>query len=418
MPSIRCRRTRPAFASCGRASASSRCWWAWRCWSVRCPAAAIFSSRFPGCAARAPAASEWRQRPSGLPNGALGGGTGAEVAQAGGKPVMLDFYADWCVSCKEMERFTFTDPAVRSRMDRMLLLKADVTANTADDAALLKRFDLFGPPGTIFFDRAGQELPKRVIGFQPAEQFSATLDAALRAGREQVWADRPVRRGGRGCADGRPIPPSLDKTGCRTASRRCCRPLIGCAARPGRPSRSGSTSGAARCWWSTSGRPGARLAARRSRRSSGCRTSSVPRDCKSSASPSISRQGRPYAAEMRINYPVLVGDLEAIDLARQAGNRLGGLPYHGHPGSQRERRQNRARRRQSGKAGANRPATALAAFLRSSRAFAVNLQQFVQVGSRASGNLPISPRHASWRHAAMMPASISSNSLKIWTTCR
>jgi thiol:disulfide interchange protein DsbD len=102
-----------------------------------------------------------------------------KLAQARGRPVMLDFYADWCVSCKEMERFTFTDPGVRARMERMLLLKADVTANTPEDAALLARFGLFGPPGTIFFDAAGNQLARRVIGFQPAEQFAASLDAAL-----------------------------------------------------------------------------------------------------------------------------------------------------------------------------------------------------------------------------------------------
>jgi thiol:disulfide interchange protein DsbD len=102
------------------------------------------------------------------------------LAQTGGRPVMLDFYADWCVSCKEMERFTFSDPAVRARMDRMLLLKADVTANSADDAALLKRFGLFGPPGTIFFDPQGRELAgTRVIGFQPAGRFAGALDAVL-----------------------------------------------------------------------------------------------------------------------------------------------------------------------------------------------------------------------------------------------
>ena len=73
--------------------------------------------------------------------------------KAAGRPVILDFYADWCVSCKEMERFTFTEPAVQKKLAGALLLKADVTANNAQDRELLKRFHLFGPPGTIFFDR-------------------------------------------------------------------------------------------------------------------------------------------------------------------------------------------------------------------------------------------------------------------------
>jgi thiol:disulfide interchange protein DsbD len=101
------------------------------------------------------------------------------LLQAPGRPVMLDFYADWCVSCKEMERFTFSDPAVAEKMSRALLLKADVTANNNDDRALLKRFHLFGPPGTIFFDAQGRELDGvRVIGFQNAERFSGTLRSA------------------------------------------------------------------------------------------------------------------------------------------------------------------------------------------------------------------------------------------------
>lgn len=102
----------------------------------------------------------------------------AALATAG-RPVMLDFYADWCVSCKEMERFTFTDPAVRQRLAGALLLKADVTANTPADRELLKRFKLFGPPGSIFFDAQGQELTGvRVIGFQNAERFLSSLSAA------------------------------------------------------------------------------------------------------------------------------------------------------------------------------------------------------------------------------------------------
>lgn len=103
-----------------------------------------------------------------------------EIKNAGGKTVMLDFYADWCVSCKEMERFTFTDAQVQARLARMVKLQADVTVNTPDHAVLLKHFRLFGPPGIVFFDREGREIPGlRVIGFQPAAKFAAVLDQAL-----------------------------------------------------------------------------------------------------------------------------------------------------------------------------------------------------------------------------------------------
>jgi thiol:disulfide interchange protein DsbD len=103
-----------------------------------------------------------------------------EVRNASGKTVMLDFYADWCVSCKEMERFTFTDAQVQARLANMVKLQVDVTANTPDHAALLKRFRLFGPPGIVFFDREGKEIPGlRVIGFQAAAKFAAVLDQAL-----------------------------------------------------------------------------------------------------------------------------------------------------------------------------------------------------------------------------------------------
>jgi thiol:disulfide interchange protein DsbD len=95
------------------------------------------------------------------------------------RPVMLDFYADWCVSCKEMERYTFADRAVQDRLAGFTLLKADVTANTADDKALLARFGLFGPPGIVFFTPGGQEIPGlRVVGFQEAASFLRTLDKA------------------------------------------------------------------------------------------------------------------------------------------------------------------------------------------------------------------------------------------------
>ena len=102
------------------------------------------------------------------------------IGAAAGRTVMLDFYADWCVSCKEMERFTFGDERVKARFRDMVLLQADVTANNADHAALLKRFRLFGPPGIVFFDREGREIRGlRVIGFHPPGRFVTVLDQAL-----------------------------------------------------------------------------------------------------------------------------------------------------------------------------------------------------------------------------------------------
>ncbi len=103
-----------------------------------------------------------------------------QAANAQGRPVMLDFYADWCVSCKEMERYTFADPTVRSIMEQGLLLQADVTANDDDDKALLKRFNLFGPPSILFFGLDGQEKPAyRVVGFMNAEDFSRHIAQAF-----------------------------------------------------------------------------------------------------------------------------------------------------------------------------------------------------------------------------------------------
>ncbi len=103
------------------------------------------------------------------------------IKAANGKPVLLDFYADWCVSCKEMERFTFTDEKVRQRLAGMVKVQADVTANSSEHQALLKRFHLFGPPGIVFFDKNGNEINGlRVIGFQSAEKFSGVLDEVLK----------------------------------------------------------------------------------------------------------------------------------------------------------------------------------------------------------------------------------------------
>lgn len=93
---------------------------------------------------------------------------------AAGKPVMLDFYADWCVSCKEYERFTFRDDQVREKLAGLEKIQVDVTENNADDKALLRRFGLFGPPGIVFFDARGRE-QHRVIGYLAAPEFLQRL---------------------------------------------------------------------------------------------------------------------------------------------------------------------------------------------------------------------------------------------------
>ena len=104
------------------------------------------------------------------------------AAAAAGRPVMLDFYADWCVSCKEMERYTFTDAAVQQALADAVLLKADVTANDEADQALLKRFGLFGPPTIAFWGADGTERKQyRVVGFMKAAEFAAVARQATGA---------------------------------------------------------------------------------------------------------------------------------------------------------------------------------------------------------------------------------------------
>ncbi len=127
--------------------------------------------------------------PAGAPQGvqfkAVKGPAGLDreltAARSGGRPVLLDFYADWCVSCKEMERYTFSDAAVAAEMARFVLLKADVTANDAEDQALMQgRFGIPGPPAMLFFDAQGQERrDRRIVGFMPAAEFTAHLRGLL-----------------------------------------------------------------------------------------------------------------------------------------------------------------------------------------------------------------------------------------------
>ncbi len=100
------------------------------------------------------------------------------AAQAAGKPLLFDFYADWCVSCKEMDKYTFTEPAVQAALDGFVLLKADVTANDAVDQALMQRFKIIGPPATLFFADGVERRELRLIGFEQAAPFVARVQRA------------------------------------------------------------------------------------------------------------------------------------------------------------------------------------------------------------------------------------------------
>ena len=104
------------------------------------------------------------------------------AARAANRSVLLDFSADWCTSCKEMERYTFTDPQVQAALSNTVLLRADVTANNADDQALLKHFGIFGPPTIAFYGLDGRERPDyRVVGYMKAQAFAERTRAALHA---------------------------------------------------------------------------------------------------------------------------------------------------------------------------------------------------------------------------------------------
>jgi thiol:disulfide interchange protein DsbD len=102
------------------------------------------------------------------------------AAKAAGKSVMLDFYADWCVSCKEMEHKTFTQTEVQTALTNTVLIQADVTANDDEDQALLKHFEIFGPPTIAFYGTDGEEKRNfRVVGFMEAAEFAAVVRQAV-----------------------------------------------------------------------------------------------------------------------------------------------------------------------------------------------------------------------------------------------
>jgi thiol:disulfide interchange protein DsbD len=104
------------------------------------------------------------------------------AASAAGKPVMLDFYADWCTSCKEMEKYTFSDQGVRAALANAVLLHADVTKNDSSDQALLQHFGIFGPPTIAFYGADGQERRNfRVVGYMKAADFATLARQALGA---------------------------------------------------------------------------------------------------------------------------------------------------------------------------------------------------------------------------------------------
>ncbi len=132
-----------------------------------------------GALRMAAGASEGAEAPSLFKKVANAAELDSAIASAGGKPVLFDFYADWCVECKRMEKYTFTEPAVRQRMGDFVTLKIDVTDQTEADRALQQRFGIVGPPATLVFDCKGQEKrPLRLVGFEEGAEFVKRLERA------------------------------------------------------------------------------------------------------------------------------------------------------------------------------------------------------------------------------------------------
>ena len=104
-------------------------------------------------------------------------------AQKAGRPLMLDFYADWCVACKEMEKYTFPEPGVHQALEGFVLLKADVTANDEIDQALMKRLGIIGPPMTLYYAHGAERRDLRLVGFEKAAEFAQRASRAREAAR-------------------------------------------------------------------------------------------------------------------------------------------------------------------------------------------------------------------------------------------
>ena len=103
-------------------------------------------------------------------------------AKAANLPVMLDFYADWCSSCVEMERKVFSKHEVTKELKQFVLLRADLTANSADDQEIMKHFDVVAPQTILFFNAMGQEVNvKRMVGEMSANEFLSRLQVFMAA---------------------------------------------------------------------------------------------------------------------------------------------------------------------------------------------------------------------------------------------
>ena len=319
------------------------------------------------------------------------------AASAAGKPVMLDFYADWCVSCKEMEKYTFTDASVQSALSNAVLLRADVTANDEVDQALLQHFGIFGPPTIAFYDPAGQERRNfRVVGYMKAPNsrrccarrsdpqrriVGDLIETAVSTGCEQRVVVGLARRGSGGAGGYRAaenvrdrarqltvstrrqprrprrrhaplpmLPPKAmtPRTPPRRRSPRRCR-TSRCADRDGvsRSLRTGRAAGHHQ-FLGHLVRP---LPRRDPAAEGAARTSARRIGSKSSASPSMQRE--PCSSTPRtigIDYPILIGEKEGYAAAEAFGVALvlPVLRVRGQPGPHRHPENRRAARRRGG----------------------------------------------------------------------